>query len=131
MIKWGLKIPIQFDGQGRLATVRAGDQLQKLIMIALSDHTNSNPFLSQFPNLGLIGQIDNTDIENQVRDAVTKLFDDLNAEDRASLKSLDIVTKQDGTLEANVIYQDEEQSEQSVTIHLGDNAAGGLEVANE
>lgn len=120
MIKYGLKIPIELDGRGWLRLSYGGDQLEKLIALAVSDHTNHNPFLSQFPNLGLIGHVDDMALRNQVQDAVNTLFDELEAEDRATLLGTDFTMDDDGTLAVQIRYRDTEESEQSVTLHLGE-----------
>lgn len=124
MIKYGLKIPIELDSKGHLMVVRGGDQLEKLIMLAVSDHTNTNPYISQFPNLGLVGQVDNQEIRNQIQDSINSLFQELEAEERARLVDISFRKGEDGTLFVDVTYQDMEESERTVTVHLGGHLGG-------
>ncbi len=85
--KTGLAIPFNADGRGRLAMVSGNAQLEKIIILNLSDLDSANPFQGEI-GLGadMVFAIASTKLRADIKRRINALFRRLQLQDRARLE---------------------------------------------
>lgn len=83
----GLKIPIEVSGGGGAATDAGGEQLKKLLSIALQPCPSANPFQDLGLASDIIFRINAPSIEGEVSLEVERIFDYFETINRARLVS--------------------------------------------
>lgn len=111
MAKTGLSVPIAVNQAGGALLDEGGDQILKLIMLALTDCESANPF----QNLGLpediIFRINDPIVEAEVSLAIQNVFKSFENAKRARLiGSPEFTRRQEGELEVKFDWVDLEQT---------------------
>lgn len=84
--KTGLAIPFAADGRGRLALVSGNAQLEKIIILNLSDLESANPFQGDIGiGADMVFAIASTKLRAEVKRRINQLFRRLQLQDRARL----------------------------------------------
>lgn len=101
--KTGLALPFSADGRGRLALVSGNNQLEKIIILNLSDLESENPFQSDL-GLGadMVFAVASDKLRAEVNRRIKLLFRRLQLSDRARLEGPVIFTTDDNLQEMTV-----------------------------
>lgn len=101
--KTGLAIPFAADGRGRLALVSGNDQLEKIIILNLSDLDSANPFQGDI-GIGaeMVFSIASTKLRAEVKRRISMLFRRLQLQDRARLDGAPAFSQDSKTQELTV-----------------------------
>jgi len=112
--KTGIAIPFSADGRGRLAMVSGNAQLEKIIILNLSDLASANPFQGDI-GLGaeMVFAISSAKLRAEVQRRIKMLFRRLQLQDRARLETSPAFssdsTKQELTVEIRYINLEEDK----------------------
>lgn len=127
--KNGLAIPFSSDGRGRLALVSGEAQLQKIIVLNLSDLDSSNPFQGEL-GIGrdMIFAIASESLRTDLKRRIKELFRRLQLQDRARLaKSPSFTTDSNlQELTVNIAYinlEEDKPGEVGLTFSLVNSVA--------
>lgn len=94
----GLKIPLQANAQGGIATVEGDDNDLKIIELALSDGDNENAFQQEFTlGQGMIFDINDPIIQAGITRRLREIFSRFEAQKRFKLLRDTIKWKSDST----------------------------------
>lgn len=119
MAKTGIKVPVTAD-RGRLATEDSGDQLAKVIMLALASGDSNNPWATDEGTQDVVFGLPNNGTRALVERAVRQNFARLERDQRARLTKLAVVEAADGVLNVDVSYVDlEARTERDITTRVG------------
>lgn len=84
--KTGIALPFSADGRGRLAMVSGNAQLEKIIILNLSDLDSGNPYQGDIGlSADMVFAIASTKIRADVKRRINQLFRRLQLQDRARL----------------------------------------------
>lgn len=119
MGKRGIKVPVTAS-RGRLATEEAGDQLSKIILLAMASGDNDNPWAQDEGTTDVTFGLPNSGTRALVERSVRRNFERLARDERARLSRVTITEGADGDLDIAVTYVDlESRTERDVGAKIG------------
>lgn len=101
--KTGIAIPFAADGRGRLALTSGNGQLEKIIILNLSDLESANPFQGEIGiGADMVFAVSSVKLRADIKRRIAKLFRRLQLQDRARLDGQPVFTSDSANQELTV-----------------------------